>query len=108
MRIVAKVNSMISYLITMMFRLIIKLFFLLEFFLFLRLILKFLGANQRAFVVKQIYEWSNFFITPFEPIFANIYWPKGYFIETATLAAMTGYALLVYVILKLLHPLSKD
>jgi len=108
MRIVAKINSTISYLITLIFNLILKLFFLLELFLFLRLVLKFFGASQRALVVKLIYKWSNFFVSPFNFIFPNIYWPKGYFIEMAAVSAMVGYAILVYIILKLLQPFSKD
>lgn len=108
MRIIAKVNSMLSHLITIISRLIIKLFFLFEFFLFLRLLLKFFGASQRAIVVKLIYKWSNFFVSPFNFIFPNIYWPKGYFIEVATISAMVGYVILVFVILKLLRLFSRD
>lgn len=104
----AKIHLMISHLITMISNLIRKLFYLLELFLFLRLILKFVWANPKALVVKLIYQWSDFFVSPFNFIFKNIYWPKGYFIEAATISAMFGYAILVYVILKLLHPFSKD
>jgi hypothetical protein len=81
--------------------LILKLFYLLEFFLFLRLILKFFGASKTALVVKQIYQGSGFFVSPFDHIFSNIVLSRGYFIETATLAAMFGYAILVYIFLKL-------
>lgn len=104
----AKINSMISRFITLISNLILKLFYLLELFLVLRLILKFFGASQRALVVKLIYKWSNFFVSPFNFIFPNIYWPKGYFIEMATISAMVGYAILVLVILKLLRPFSRD
>jgi len=99
---------MIGDLITMISNLIKKLFYLLELFLFLRLILKFFGASPKAIVVELIYQWSDFFVSPFYFIFKNIYWPKGYFIETATISAMVGYAILVYLILKLLRPFARD
>ena len=108
MRIVSKMNSMISHLITMISRLIKKLFFLLELFLLVRLIFKFLAASPRALIVKLVYKWSNFFVAPFNFIFKNIFWPKDHLIETATISAMVGYAILVYVVLKLLQPFSKD
>ncbi len=108
MRIASKIHSMIAYLTAMISDLIKKLFYLLEFFLFLRLILKFAGASPKALVVELIYKWSYFFVSPFNFIFKNIYWPKGYFIEIATISAMVGYAILVYVILKILQPFSKD
>jgi len=81
--------------------LILKLFYLLEFFLFLRLILKFFGASKTALVVKQIYQGSGFFVSPFENIFPNIILGRGYLLETTTLAAMVGYAILAYIFLKL-------
>jgi hypothetical protein len=99
---------MFAYLFAMVLYLIKKLFYLLEFFLFLRLILKFLEANPNTLVVKLIYKWSYYFVSPFNFIFKNIYWPQGYFIETATISAMAGYAILAFIVFKMLQPLSKD
>jgi len=85
-----------------------KLLNLLELFLFLRLILKFFGASPKALVVGYIYKWSDIIISPFNFIFPDIPWPKGYLIETATLSAMVGYAILVYVIFRLLRLFSRE
>ena len=101
MGIISRLKSIISSLMEIIANLILKLLYLLEFFLFLRLGLKFFGASKNAFVVEQIYQWSDFFVSHFESIFPNVFWPKGYFIEISTLAAMVGYALLVWVFLKL-------
>jgi len=87
-------------------RTIQKLFGLVELFLFLRLLLKFLNASSRALVVNFIYSYSEILVSPFSFIFPNIYWPKGHFIETATISAMIGYALIVFVIFQLLKLLK--
>lgn len=108
MGVVSRINSMITHLITMISRLIKKLFLLLEVFLLLRLILKFLSASPRSLIVKLVYKWSNYLVSPFNFIFPNIYWPKDYFIEIATISAMVGYAILLFIVLKLLRPFSKD
>ena len=92
----------------MIFYVIKRLLFLLELFLFLRFTLKFLNANPEAFVVGLIYKYTDIFISPFEFIFLNIYWPKGYLIETATILAMIGYAIAVFIIFQLLRLFSTD
>ncbi len=97
-----KLKSMIYSLASLIAKLILNLLYLLELFLFLRLILKFFGASKNALVVRQIYEWSNFFVSPFDSIFPN-FWQRGYFIETSVLAAMAGYAILVYAFFKILR-----
>ena len=81
MRITAKINSMIAYLTRVISNLIGKLFYLLELFLFLRLILKFFAASPKALIVKLIYKWSDFLVSPFNFIFKNIYWPKDHLIK---------------------------
>ena len=90
MKIVSKIRSTITYLFAVISDLIKKLFYLLEFFLFLRLTLKFIGASSKALAVELIYKWSDSFVLPFDFIFKNIYWPQGYFIEAATISAMVG------------------
>jgi len=96
---------MISYIIE---RVIKKLLFFVEYFLFLRLTLKFLSANPQTLVVGIIYEWSDILVSPFEFIFPGIYWPEGYFIDTTTISAMVGYCIATYIIFQLLQFFSRD
>jgi len=84
-----------------------RLFLLFEFFLFLRLILKFFNANPQALVVNFIYKYSDIIIYPFQSIFPNVYW-KNYFIDTVTISAMIGYVIAVFVILQILRVFSRD
>lgn len=83
-----------------------RLFALLEFFLFLRLMLKYLGANPKSLFVNLIYKYTDTFVSPFRFIFPNLYWPEGRLIEIDTIAAMIGYAIIVFVIFQLLRPFS--
>lgn len=80
---------------------------LVEILLFLRLILKFLGANQEAIVVDLIYKGSEIVVSPFNFIFKDIQW-MNFFIETSTISAMVGYALAVIIIFQLLRFFSED
>ena len=100
MRILTKIGSFISSVVS-------KLFSLLEFFLFLRLLLKFFWANPDTLVVKIIYKYSEILVSPFNSIFPNIYW-RNYFIETSTIAAMIGYGIVVFVLFRLLRLFSQD
>ncbi|UZE93104.1 MAG: hypothetical protein ACKKMV_02545 [Candidatus Nealsonbacteria bacterium] len=84
-----------------------RLFGLVELFLFLRLLLKFLNANPKTIVISFIYKYSDVLISPFNFIFSDIYW-NGKLIETATISAMIGYAIFVFVFLRLLHLFSRD
>jgi len=84
-----------------------KLLFLLEWFLAIRLALKFLNANPLTLVVNFIYKYSDILISPFEFIFSNIYW-RGKLIETATISAMVGYLILVFIFFQLLRLFSRD
>ena len=99
MRILSKTYLMTFYIVK-------RLLSLLEIFLFLRLLLKFLAANPQALVVNLIYKGSDILVSPFNFIFPNIYWPAGYLIETATISAMIGYALAVFIIFRLLRLFS--
>ena len=91
----------------MIFRIVKKLLFLLELFLFLRLVLKFLNANPLTPIVRFIYKYSDILISPFEFIFSNIYW-RGKLIETATISAMVGYLILVLIFFQLLRLFSRE
>ena len=101
MRILSKICSIISYAIK-------RLLFLLEVFLFLRLLLKFLNANPEAIISRLIYECSDIIVYPFKFIFPDIHWPPGYTIETIAIAAMVGYAILVFVLFRLFRLFSED
>jgi len=89
----------------MTFYIVKRLLFLLEIFLFLRLLLKFLAASPQALIVNLIYKYSDILVSPFQFIFPNIYW-HGHLIETVTLSAMIGYALAVFIIFRLLRLFS--
>lgn len=101
MKILTKIYSIIISIIK-------KLLGLLEIFLFLRLLLKFLGANDDTLIVSKIYQYSNFFVSPFDYIFHDIYWPQGHIIEISSVAAMIGYALVAFILFQLLQTFSED
>lgn len=84
-----------------------RLFFLLEFFLFLRFLLKFLNANPQSPVAGIIYKYSDIITTPFDSIFSDIYW-RGHTIDLVTISTMAGYAIAVFVISQLLRIFSSD
>lgn len=81
---------------------------LLELFLFLRLLLKFLNASPKALVVSLIYKYSDILVSPFEAIFPNIYWPKDRLIETATISAMIGYCIATWIIFQALKLFPRE
>lgn len=91
----------------MIFYFVKRALFLLEIFLFLRLMLKFFDADPKALVVNLIYKGSDILIWPFKFIFPNIYWNER-LIETSTISAMVGYALVVYIFFQLLKLFSKN
>jgi len=100
MRILSSIYSLILSIIS-------KLFWLLQLFLFLRLLLKFLGANPQALVASLIYKYSDILISPFSFIFRDIYW-KGHLIEISVISAMIGYAITMFLIFRILRLFSRD
>lgn len=74
---------------------------LIEFLLGLRVVLKFLGASERALVVDWLYHMTNIIIAPFNYIFLNIYTKWGV-IDIVAISSMLGYLILALVILKFL------
>jgi len=100
-----KVYSIISETIE---RIATRLLGLVELFLFLRLLLKFLNASPKALAVDFIYGYTDILILPFKFILPDIYWPKGCLIETATISAMIGYVIAVYIIFQLLKLFSEE
>lgn len=101
MKILATLYEMVLYIIK-------RLFFLLEFFLLIRLVLKYLGANPQTLVVDAIYKYSDILVSPFESIFPNVYWPEGRLIEIATISAMIGYFIATFIIFQLLRLFSTE
>jgi len=105
------VNSLTKIYLLVNYRLkkiIEKLLGLLELFLLLRLLLKFLNASPMAIVVKLIYQYTDILIFPFKSIFLDILLYEQYFIETATVSAMIGYWLAFLVIFELLRIYWRD
>lgn len=100
MRILSSIYSSILSIIS-------KLFWLFELFLFLRLVLKFLGANPQALVVGLIYKYSDIAISPFSFIFRDIYW-KGHLIEISTVSAIVGYAIAMFIVFKIPRLLERS
>jgi hypothetical protein len=99
--------KIISAIYSAIISVISKLFFLLEFFLFLRLLLKFLNANPRAFVANLIYKYSDIIITPFDSIFSDVYW-HGHTIDLVTISTMVGYAIAIFIIFQLVKVFSGE
>jgi hypothetical protein len=79
-----------------------KLFFLLQLFLFLRLLLKFLGASPEALAVDIIYRNSDTLVSPFNFIFNDLFW-QGRLIEISVVSAMAGYAVAFFVLIRILR-----
>lgn len=100
MRILYSIYSLILSIIS-------KLFWLFELFLFLRLLLKFLGANPKTLIVNFIYKYSDIVISPFSLIFRNIYW-GGHLIETSVISAVIGYAIAMFVVFQIIEAFSRN
>jgi hypothetical protein len=71
-------------------------------FLFLRLLLKFLGANPEALAVDIIYRNSDILVSPFNFIFNDLFW-QGRLIEISVISAMAGYAVAFFVLIRILR-----
>lgn len=112
MNIIYRIKYLISKTIERIYSIIIdiinKIFSLIEILLFLRLGLKFLGANPQTLIVSFIYKYSDILVLPFNSIFSNIYWPKGMVIETTTISAMIGYSIIFFIIFQILNLFSKN
>ena len=91
----------------MVFYIIKRLLLLVELFLFLRLLLKFLNANPKTFIVDLIYKYSDILISPFSFIFSDIYWGNRP-IETVTISAMIGCGIAVLIVFQLLRLFSRE
>lgn len=101
-----KISSFFYYIISVIVYWARKVFYLIESLLFLRLVLKFAGANPSAAIADAIYTLSNIFTSPFDGIFQNIFWREN-LIEISTLTAMVGYLILGFMLLKLIQPFQR-
>lgn len=75
---------------------------LVELLLSVRIILKFLGAGEKALIVKFLYFITGILTSPFRFIFPSIYFQKGW-VDLTALSAIVGYFILAIVVLKLLN-----
>lgn len=73
-----------------------------EFFLLLRLILKFSFANPASFVVWHLYTATEYLVWPFQGIFPD-YILLDRIVEIGTVAAIIGYAIAFFILAKLLR-----
>lgn len=90
------------------FQIIKKGFILLEFLLFLRFLLKLLGANPGALVVDLLYTYSDFLVSPFKNIFPDFFLFNLYLVDMSTVSAMVGYVMAVFVIFQIVKLFLKD
>ena len=101
------ITTILSKTYSVFLSLISKFFIFLQAFLFLRLLLKFLGANPETWIVNILYRYSDVLISPFHLIFDDVYlWDL--LIEMSTISAMAGYAIIMIIILKTLHLAQKE
>lgn len=100
MAIIEKIHGGITYFLK-------RLFLLTEFFLFLRLILKFLNASGEAFAVKNLYKYTDILVWPFNFIFPNFYVSEK-LIDMVTISAMVGYFLALIILLGILRLIFRD
>jgi len=84
-----------------------KLFLLLQLFLFLRLLLKFLGANPQTLVIDIIYGKSDVLVSPFNFIFRDFFW-QDRLIETSAVSAMVGYAVAFFILIRILRLFQRN
>lgn len=75
--------------------------------IFIRMVLKFFGANPTSFIVEKLYSNTDILLWPFRGIFENIEW-MGHTIDIVSACAIAGYAVLVFLILQLLKVLTRQ
>ena len=83
-------------------RIINGVFGLIEAILILRLVLELLGANSSSPFIAWVYGITNQLMSPFVGAFPGLSIGGGYAIELAIIVAMIGYAVIGWLIMKLL------
>ena len=81
---------------------------LLEVVLTLRLVLKLLAASSYASAVRGLYSLTDWLLYPFKGIFPNTYFTSSGFFEWSAVAAMIGYGLTAFILVKFLSLLFKE
>ncbi|MEK7464684.1 MAG: hypothetical protein AAB617_02820 [Patescibacteria group bacterium] len=81
---------------------------LFEVLLAIRVVLKFLTASSRAVVVDFIYTITDIINVPFGGIFTNRFLRNGSEVDVVAVSAMLGYPIIVYLVMELIHLISKD
>src|SRR3989344_1162187 len=83
--------------------LIHKAILLLELALFVRFLLKILGANPEALFVTTWYRFTEPFVAPFLRAFPGVIWFDRFVLDTSTIFAMVVYLLAMHILLMLLR-----
>ncbi len=74
-----------------------------EFFLALRVFLKFLGASTSSAFVRWIYDTSEPLLAPFQGIFPSKVFEGTFVLELSTLVALVAYAFVGYILTEILR-----
>jgi len=82
------------------FKFLSKVFLLIELLLGIRFVLRFLGANEKTYIVNFFYRSTNFLIFLFRGIFSNVNW-GGFTLDLVVLSAMVGYFLFFLILKKI-------
>lgn len=73
-----------------------------------RVLLMFLEASAIAPIVELLYRVTDVIMVPFTGIFRNIVLQNGSIIDLNALSAMVGYPIILYVLIELLHLITKE
>lgn len=73
-----------------------------------RVLLMFLEASAIAPIVELLYRVTDIIIVPFSGIFRDIVLQNGSIIDLNALSAMVGYPIILYVLIELLHLVTKE
>lgn len=78
-----------------------------EFLLAFRVLLRFLEASAVAPIVDLLYRVTDAILVPFAGIFRDLVLRNGSVIDLNALSAMVGYAIIFYLVVELLHLVTK-
>jgi len=73
----------------------------------LRFLLRILGASATAPIVDFFYTLTDVMASPFRGIFQNVTFRSGGVLDLVTVAAMVGYPVVVYLVMELVHLITK-
>lgn len=74
----------------------------------IRVVLKFLEASPQAIIVEFLYRLTDAAAAPFRGIFQDFALSNGSVIDLATLSAMVGYPIIVYLLIELLELVTRE